>query len=204
MKQADGRCRTLQSASKVWGRSLRLTAMEVLPMNPPSNPLFAEKSLTLVAALFGDGQQAKLAAERLRQAQDDVDVVQPNDRQWMRKLEPEGRAIRRGAFQSHVVLMTAGFVLGVLVSFLLINTWAAAAASPLLTGISVTLILTLVGGIVAGLLTLRPDRSAVAVQVKEGLRKGRWAVVAHPRDEAAAVQADDTLRNAGGDVLRSI
>jgi len=173
-------------------------------MNSPPNPLFAEKSLTLVAALFGDGRQAVLAAERLRQAQPDVDIVQPNDQQWMRKLEPESRAIRRGAVRSHATLMTAGFVVGVLLSFLLINSWAAAAASPLLTGISVTLIATLVGGIVAGLLTLRPDRSAVAIQVKEGLKEGRWAVVAHPRDEAAAAQAGDMLRHAGGDVLRSL
>jgi hypothetical protein len=176
----------------------------MLPMSPSSNPLFAEQSLTLVAALFGDGQQAAMAAERLRQTQADVDIVQPNDKQWMRKLEPEGRAIRQTAFRSHAVLMAAGFALGVLLSFLLINTWAAAAASPWMTGIAVTLIVTLVGGIVAGLLTLRPDRSAVAMQVKAGLSEGRWAVVAHPRDEAAAAQASEMLRHAGGNVLRSL
>ena len=173
-------------------------------MNPSSNPLFAEQSLTLVAALFGDGQQAAIAAERLSKMQADVDIVQPNDKHWMRKLEPEGRAIRQGAFRSHAVLMAGGFALGVLLSFLVINIWAAAAASPLLTGIAVTLIVTLVSGILAGLLTLRPDRSAVAIQVKEGLNEGRWAVVAHPRDEAAAAQASDTLRRAGGNVLRSL
>jgi len=173
-------------------------------MTPQTNPLFAEKSLTLVAALFGDGRQAEMAAERLRQEQADVDVVKPGDKQWMRKVEPEGRAIRRGAWRSHVVLMAAGFVLGVLLSFLLINTWAAAALSPWLTGMAVTLFATLAGGMLAGLLTLRPDRSAVAMQVRDGLSHGRWAVVAHPRDEASAVQADDTLRNAGGEVLRSL
>ncbi len=173
-------------------------------MSSQTNPLFAEKSLTLVAALFGDGRQAAAAAESLRQAQGDVDIVQPGDKQWMRKVEPEGRAIRRGAWRSHIALMSAGFVLGVLLSFLLINTWAAAALSPWLTGIAVSLFATLAGGMLAGLLTLRPDRSAVAMQLREGLNHGRWAVVAHPRDEASAAQAGDTLRNAGGEVLRSL
>jgi hypothetical protein len=176
----------------------------MLPMNPSSNPLFAEHSLTLVAALFGDGQQAAVAAERLRQIQADVDIVQPNDKQWMRKLEPEGRAIRQTAFRSHAVLMAVGFALGVVLSLLLVSSWVAAAASPWMTGIAVTLISTLVGGMVAGLLTLRPDRSAVAMQVKAGLNEGQWAVVAHPRDEAAAAQASEMLLHAGGNVLRSL
>ena len=169
-----------------------------------SNPLFAEKSLTLVAALFGDGAEAALAAERLRDAQTDVHLVQPDDKDWMRKMEPESRGIRRSAVRSHVTLMVGGFLLGVLLSFLLIANWAAAASSPLLTGIAVTLVATLSGGILAGLLTLRPDRSVVAVQVKEGLKKGRWAVLAHPRDADAASQATEALRSAGGEVLRSL
>ncbi len=173
-------------------------------MTPQSNPLFAEKSLTLVAALFGDGRQATMAAERLRQAQADVDIVQPGDKKWMRKVEPEGPAIRRGAWRSHITLMSAGFVLGLLVSFLLIGNWAAAAASPWMTGMAVTFFATLAGGMLAGLLTLRPDRSAVAMQLRDGLKHGRWAVVAHPRDEASATQAGDMLRNAGGEVLRSL
>jgi len=173
-------------------------------MTPQTHPLFAEKSLTLVAALFGDGRQATLAAERLRQAQADVEIVRPGDKHWMRKVEPEGPAIRRGAWRSHFTLMLAGLLMGVLLSFVLISTWAAAAASPVLTGIAVTLISTFAGGMLAGLLTLRPDRSAVAMQLREGLKHGRWAVVAHPRDAASAAQADDTLRNAGGEVLRSL
>ena len=173
-------------------------------MRPQTNPLFAEKSLTLVAALFGDGQQATVAAERLRLAQADVDIVRPGDKQWMRKVESEGPAIRRGAWRSHLTLMLAGLALGVALSFVLIGTWEAAAASPLLTGIAVSLIATFAGGMLAGLLTLRPDRSAVAMQLRDGLNHGRWAVVAHPRDEAAAAEADDTLRNAGGEVLRSL
>jgi hypothetical protein len=173
-------------------------------MNTQTHPVFAEKSLTLVAALFGDGGQATRAAERLRQTQPDVDIVQPGDQHWMRKVEPEGKAIRQTAFRSHVTLMSAGFFIGIGLSFVLINSWQAAAASPWLTGIAVSTIAMLVGGMLAGLLTLRPDRSAVAVQLREGLQHGRWAVVAHPRDAASATQADDMLRDAGGEVLRSL
>jgi len=170
-------------------------------MSPQTNPLFAEKSLTLVAALFGDGQQATVAAERLRPAQADVEIVQPGDKQWMRKVEPEGPAIRRGAWRSHLTLMLAGAALGMALfvarfmamfvarfmalfmalgvalgaalSFVLIGTCDAAAASPLLTGIAVSLFATFTGGMLAGLLTLHRDRQTMAMQLRDGLNHGR-------------------------------
>ena len=162
-------------------------------MSPQTNPLFAEKSLTLVAALFGDGQQATVAAERLRPAHADVEIVHPGDKQWMRKVEPEGPAIRRGAWRSHLTLMLAGAALGMALfvarfmalflalgvalgaalSFVLIGTWDAAAASPLLTGIAVSLFATFTGGMLAGLLTLHRDRQTIEMQLRDGLNHGR-------------------------------
>ena len=66
-------------------------------MTPQTYPLFAKKSLTLVAALFGDGPLFALPVERLRQAQANIEIDRPGDKQWMRKVEPEGLAVQRGA-----------------------------------------------------------------------------------------------------------
>lgn len=179
-------------------------------MNTHANLVFAEKSLTLVVALFSDSRKAENVADDLRRIRsarsnaETVDLIKPGDVHWRRKMEPEEPAIRRTAWRSHGTLMAAGLVVGLLISWALISQWPAAKSSPLLTVVAVSVFATFAGGLLAGLLTLRPDRSAVALQVHAGLKDGRYAVVVHPRDEASASSAGEALRNAGGEVLRSI
>jgi len=56
----------------------------------------------------------------------------------------------------------------------------------------------------AGLLTLRPDRSRVTLSIRRRSRAGKWAVVAHPTSPEQSERAVARLRKAGGAVIRSL
>jgi len=60
------------------------------------------------------------------------------------------------------------------------------------------------GLMLAGLLTLRPDRSRVTLSIRRRSRAGKWAVVAHPTSPEQSERAVARLRKAGGAVIRSL
>ncbi|MBZ8141628.1 riboflavin biosynthesis protein RibA [Rubrivivax gelatinosus] len=178
-------------------------------MSTTHAPLFGERSLTLVAALFPEPAAARRAAESLRTqmagSDRDVTVVAPGDPDIARKLEPEQAGIWRTMKRSHLVLGAVGFGAGLLLAALLVVFgWPAAVASPQVTTAVCVGFGAVAGMMLAGLLTLRPDHSLVIRQVRHALKHGRSAVVAHPRDEAAASQASAALEAAGGEVVRSV
>lgn len=178
-------------------------------MNTTHAPLFGERSLTLVAGLFPETAAARLAAETLRSrlavGERDVTVVAPGDPDIARALEPEQRGIWHTMLRSHALLGALGFGLGLLLAAaLIVGGWPAAVASPWATTAIAAGFMAIAGMLVAGLLTLRPDHALVIRRVRHALRHGRTAVVAHPRDEAAAHEASAALEAAGAEVVRSV
>ena len=172
-------------------------------------PLFAERSLTLVAALFAEPAAARRAAETLRErlhaGEREVSVVAPGDPDIARKLEPEQAGIWRTLKRSHLVLGALGFGLGLLLAAaLVVGGWPAAVASPWATTAVCAGFGSIAGMLLAGLLTLRPDHAVVIRKLRHELERGRCAVVAHPRDASAASAASAALEAAGGEVVRSI
>jgi hypothetical protein len=173
----------------------------------PNVSLFGEQSLTLVAAAFADQATAADVANELRAdlPQVEVDLIRPCDADFARKMEPEANGIWRTAIRSHVALGPAGLVVGVLAAAMLMaRGWPAAVTSPLLTTIFLATLGLFVGLMLAGLLTLRPDRSRVTHSIRRRNRAGQWAVVAHPRSAAQSDRVVDRLRKAGGSVIRSM
>jgi hypothetical protein len=63
---------------------------------------------------------------------------------------------------------------------------------------------TFFGMLLAGLVSLRPDHGIVVGQLRSALRRGRWAVVAHPSSEAHARAALAAFRAEGGVAIRSL
>jgi hypothetical protein len=168
--------------------------------------LFGERSLTLVAASFLNGNDADRAAGVLRRAlpAGSVDVLRPSDADASRKMAPDPSGIWRTLVRTHLLLGVVGPVVGVLVAFgLWALGWPALRASPWLAMLFLGLLGGFVGMMAAGLLSLRPDQSRVILHVRERMRRGRWAVVAHPRDRRQAVLAQSQLEMAGGEVMRS-
>ncbi|MFO1337074.1 MAG: hypothetical protein U1F53_02385 [Burkholderiaceae bacterium] len=169
------------------------------------NP-FGERSLTLVAASFADHRAAERAAGVLKQSpalDGEVAVIDPGDPLARRKLEPEQRGIFATLLRSHLILGTAGLGVGLLVAWVAIAVWTAAAASPGFVLLFAGLMGGFIGMMVAGLITLRPDHGLVLLGVREALRRGRSAVVVRPLSQACAKQAFRLLRQAGAVPHRS-
>ncbi len=67
-------------------------------------------------------------------------------------------------------------------------------SSPLVSGIAIVLITTLLGLLAGGVITFRPDHNAVIMPAKDASATGKWVVVAHPTTSAEAQSAEDYLR----------
>jgi hypothetical protein len=169
---------------------------------------FGEKSLTLVAATFGDQQAAELAAAHLRSVPDldgEVSVIHPGDPLAARKFEPDQRGIWRTMLRSHLVLGGVGALLGMgLALWLIAAPWQAATVSPGLTLTVAVVLGSFIGMMAGGLLTLRPDHGIAIRDISSRLKTGHWAVVVRPMNEVAAKIAFQRLEADGGAAVRSL
>jgi hypothetical protein len=173
-------------------------------------PMIDEKSLTLVAAVFPDGQTATSAAQRLQSsppplAKWQVSVVEPRDRFVARKLEPEISGIWHTALRTHGVLGVGGFLLGLVLGWIAVdNNWWGAASTPVLSVIVIASFIMIAGLLCAGFVTLRPDHTLVIDKVRQASKSGKWAVVAHPTNAEETERTTETLERAGGELVRSL
>lgn len=176
-------------------------------MNPALH-LFGERSLTLVAAIFNDRSSALRAFHALRMTSPrrlGISLITPRDPRLGRKMEPESNGIWHTLLLSHAWLALAGAIVGLAVAAMLLALgWSAALASPRATVALGGVYGAFVGMLVAGLLTLRPDRARVTAQVRAASEQGRWSVVTHPVTAHEADVAQDLLTVGGGHVLRSL
>lgn len=168
---------------------------------------FGEKSITLVAASFDARKGAENAVSALEEdahLNGVTQIIAPGDPSFVRKLEPEQRGIWRTAVRSHVLLGILGAVLGAAAAVMLVLApWPAAASSPGFTLLFATVMGTLLGMMLAGLLTLRPDHGVVIERVRQWLRWGRWVVIVRPVSEAYASNAFRMLKGLGAKPIRS-
>jgi tetrahydromethanopterin S-methyltransferase subunit F len=171
--------------------------------------LFGERSLTTVAALFGQAQDARNAADHVvqdaRLPTKWVKVIGPGDQGIESKLEPEEAGIVHTMIKSHVVLGIFGLILGMLIAWLLFFFGVEfAVSSPYYTFIVAGVFGLLIGMMSGGLITLRPDRSMLDIKVEEAVHEGQWAVVVHPTDHGEEERAVDVLEHSGGKVLHTL
>ena len=157
---------------------------------------FGERSLSKLAASFNSESDAMAAARAVECLPDmqsrQVQLVHPQDKDWGRKVEPEGVGIWRTAIRSHITCAGLGLsVGGLLFAGLMLGGVEAVRYTPVMSLVSMLLFGTMLGLMVGGFLTIRPDHEAVIAPVREGVKSGRWAVVVHP---ASRQQFDDALR----------
>lgn len=177
--------------------------------------IFGERSLTKVAGLFASKSEAETAAQQLRAAAglDDpqVYVVGPPDGAaadspaLSRKLEPEQAGIWRTLIRAHVIAGSAGVIAGILLylGFLAADT-AAVESTPGMSLVAMVFFGLLIGLLLGGLLTARPDHSWVIATVRRAVRQGRWAVVVHPLTQQQLDTAMQELRARSDRVVRSL
>lgn len=170
---------------------------------------FGERSLTTVAALFGQAEDARDAAEHIvrdaRLPEKQVKVLGPGDPTLERKLEPEEPGIVHTLIKSHATLGVIGLIVGLLIGGVLILAgvgWAV--ASPVYT-VGVAAVFGAVGGMMTGgLISIRPDRSLLDAKVETAVQQGRWAVVVHPVNRGEEKRALNVLEHTSGEVVHTL
>lgn len=170
--------------------------------------LLGERSRTLIAAAFSDRRRAENALTTLKsdpKLYGEASIVQEGDPQIARQLEPEPRGIWRTAMRAHVVLGLAGLAFGLLVAAALVwSGWPAAVESPGFVALFVGVMGLFIGGMLGGLVTLRPDHAVIIRAVRDQLKKGYCAVIVRPISERSAKEAYAILEGAGGLPVRSL
>jgi hypothetical protein len=175
----------------------------------PHSLLFGERSLTTVAALFGQAQDARDAAEHVvqdgRLPAEQVKVMGPGDPAIERKLEPEEPGIFHTLIKAHVVLGIVGVIGGLLLAWVLYSAGVGfAVSSPFYTFVILGIFGLLGGLMLGGLVTIRPDRTLLDTKVEEAVYEGQWAVVVHPTNRGQEERARDVLEHSGGQVVRTL
>lgn len=178
--------------------------------SPSTLQVSGELSNHKVGALFQDEGAARAAAGVVRDAlglsEAQVQVVTGREQTPGRKIQPESRGIFKTVLMAHAKLGIAGAVVGLL-AFLVL---AYALGIPMFANSPVTSALVLIGfGAVAGLMvgglvSLRPDQEAYSVQMREGVRDGRVAVVVHAFDREQMEKARTLLEERSGEVTATL
>lgn len=171
--------------------------------------VLGEASGSKVAAVFADEVQARDVAARLRDAvglgDAQVQVLTPRDRRPGRKLEPESHGIFRTMIRAHAWMGTLGLAAGAALFGVL---WATGvplvAQSPLVAAIAILLLSGMLGLMLGGLVTLRPDHDPFILEVLEAIGEGRSAVVVHAFDRSQYDAAVGWLGAAGGEVVGTL
>lgn len=177
--------------------------------------IFGERSLTKVAALFSSKSAAESVVRQVKDAAglDDPQVylMGPKDEPalngtaFSRKLEPETTGIWRTMIRAHVAAGTAGVIAGLLVYLGFIAAGSVAVQStPGMSLAAMVFLGGLIGLLLGGLLTARPDHIRVIAAVRSAIRQGRWAVVIHPLTQNQLDVSMRALRARSDRVVRSL
>lgn len=158
---------------------------------------FREQSQSKVAAVYDTPTAAQSAARTLKHLPEmrdrQVQIVYGFDRDWARKVEPEGIGIWRAAARAHVKYGTIGLLGGMLLFAVLFGAGVTAVTTtPAMSLVAIVMFAMIFWLIVGGLFTIRPDHDAVIDTVSDATRHGRCAVVVHPKSKrqfAAAIRA---------------
>ncbi|SHG87419.1 hypothetical protein [Pollutimonas bauzanensis] len=171
--------------------------------------LFGERATTKIAAVFDSEAAAEEAAASVRSQAGlqatQVLLVQPHEKEYARKLEPEPQGVARTALRSHMILGLAGLVAGAIVWMALyVADLPAILSSPGVSALFVLFLGAIAGLLLGGLITARPDHQLVIQRVQTATEEGRWSLVVHPRDARQCDAVMAALAASGADVARSV
>jgi hypothetical protein len=114
---------------------------------------------------------------------DVVSIVSPYDSAISRKLEPDARGVLGTIVKAHIYAGTIGTLIGfLLAATLLLAQVAIAVSHPWLFLIILSTVGLLVGLIIGGAVSIRPDQLKLMVDVQEASTEGGWSIVVHSSD----------------------
>ena len=162
-----------------------------------------------VASVFDSKLNANKAIEQVVRGTDvesqQVTLIEPDDSDFNRKLEGDSKALGKMMWYSHLLLGAAGLVVGLITAYLLVNIGPALTQqNPLATYIAVISPGIFIGLFVAGLLSLRPDRTEIIEVVRKAIKTKHYAVVVNLKSGQSVSKVRDMFRRHSSQVVESI
>ncbi len=159
---------------------------------------WSNRSPARVAALFGDAESAYKAVSRLMTETDlsneQVLVVDPQDPLVKNSSEPDTRGVGRILLRSHLTLALLGLLIGLASALVLTSAGVLINdARPMMISVTFGAFGAILGLLVAGLMTARPDHRRLNIASIKGVRVGHWMVVALAADREQRERARSVL-----------
>ncbi|MDK8464825.1 hypothetical protein [Marinobacter sp. SS13-12] len=163
-----------------------------------SMSLTGEQEGHKVAAVFDTETEAKGAAKALCEGtsltDDQVAVLSPRDRHTGSELEPEDQGIWHTLVRSHVGLGAGGAVTGFIVFLILSALGIGFIAQNAVVAASVLAALGLMLGLLlAGAVTIRPDHTPYLMKAQSALSKGKYVLTVHASSTQQLQEAKSLL-----------
>lgn len=168
-----------------------------------------EKHTGRVAAVYGSEQAANAAKQKLidqgKIKPSVISIVKPEDSEISKKIEPESEGIANTLVKSHVWIGLIGVVIGVIIStFLVLAGPEMTRSNPFYTYFVFVFVGAMLGMMVAGGISLRPDHDPLTTQTVEASQEHHWSVIVQTDDqddidlvkkllESSAIEITETL-----------
>ncbi|NVK54407.1 MAG: hypothetical protein HWE26_02225 [Alteromonadaceae bacterium] len=162
-----------------------------------------------VASIFDSKETAKDAIDTVVRSTDvdsqQITLVQPGDTEFNRKLEGDSKALGKMMWYSHLILGASGLAVGFIVAYLLVSFGPALTQqNPLATYIAMISPGVFVGVFVAGLLSLRPDRTQIIDVVRRAVKSSKYAVIVNLRHDQSVSDVSELFGRNSQKVVESI
>lgn len=162
-----------------------------------------------VAAVFATEQEAQAVGDFLRQKTDlndnQVLVMTTSDQHQGRELEPESRGIWKTLVRSHIWLAVVGALAGLLLFIVTYATGVAFVVSNAVWSAALFVIFcSILGMMVAGAVTLRPDHTPYIMKAQAALKEGKAVLTVHASSHAQMVAARELLEQQNADIITSL
>ncbi|AXR06448.1 hypothetical protein [Salinimonas sediminis] len=165
--------------------------------------------LTQIAAVFETEQDARESVSALTTTAhidaQQITLIDPQDSDFGRKIEDDSNKLGKHMWRAHLWLGAFGLALGLAVAWALVNFGPQLTQNnPLFTYIAMISPGIFVGLFVAGLISLRPDRSEIIDTVRHALRRKHYAVVVNLRKNQSAAKISELLSHRSHKVVEAI
>lgn len=171
--------------------------------------LTGEKYDHKVAGIFGDAEGLRACRKELLQsmeeAADQLESLEPGAESPSWLVEPESRGIWHTLVRAHLWLGLAGVVAALLlfgllaaldVPFVVQNPWASLFLMIVPFGLS--------GGMLGGLVTIRPDHTPYIARVKAALDDKRHVLVFHGKDRKQTAAARECVERYADETVATL
>lgn len=174
-----------------------------------TSAISGEQFTSKVGAVFSDARRAQQAAHGLVANEgfgnEQVRIIHPHDKALSAKVQPERRGLALTIVKAHVTTGIAGLLVGVIFVYLLErmdfefiewSPWYSYGAGAFFGA--------MIGMLVGGLISLRPDQDLLIAKLKTATAQGRWSVVVHARDHGEEQRAKESLEKVSDEVVWSL